>query len=141
MKIKISQDGVNTKSYIIISTILIVIILVVYNIGLHGESEAIVKSSKITTIRMTNRRSEIKYINEKSLINKIVVRINNIKVTRLKTSHYDYIANEGYGVEITYDNGKKDSLIVLEPYLVHRGIWYKIDNNTIEDFREFYNDN
>jgi len=92
----------------------------------------------ITSLKMLNPKLEVKDVKNKSDITKILTIINGVNVTKRDIQTRDGM---GYGVEITYSDGKKENLNFMGTYMFHNSNPYEVDKDISNELKNYYNKN
>lgn len=100
-----------------------------------------ISKNNITSFKIHNIDLYEKEIKNKSDRDKIIDLINSVKITKSGIEERDGV---GFGVTITYSNGKKFSASFLSQTMVYsfggKAIYCNIDKNIVDDLRNYYNE-
>ncbi len=97
--------------------------------------DKIVNENNITSLRIHNIKGEFKDVKSESDIKKIISIINGVKVIKSNVELKDGV---GYGVEITYSDGKKEGLSFSGTFLVHNNKYYEVDKDIVNELKSIY---
>lgn len=87
------------------------------------------------TMKIHNIKGEFKGIKNKTDINQAIDLVKSVKVIK---SNVEPIDGVGYGVEITYTDGKKENISFSSTYMIHDGKYYEVDKNVVNDLKSIY---
>lgn len=125
----------------------ILLVIVSTSLGACGsktkDKNDFVSKSNIRSFKIHNIKCEEKEIKSTSTRNKIIDLLNSVKITK---SDVEPRMGVGYGVIITYDDGKKFSASYLASTICYSNddkkfTWCDIDKNIVDDLRSFYDKN
>lgn len=101
----------------------------------------IVNENGIASLTINNLRGEIKDIKIKSDITKVVILINSVKIIKYNSSTETKLG-VGYGVLITYSNGKKEALAFTGgKFMTHNNKSYVVDKDISNEIKGIYEKN
>lgn len=135
------------KKNILLFILIVTLSTVYYGCASKSKNQTQSKSvfidkNNISSFKMHNIRGEEKEIKDNSDRNKIIDLINSVKITKSNVELHDGI---GYGVIITYANGKEFSASYLSSTMVYtidgKSTWCDIDKNIVDELRNYYNKN
>jgi len=98
----------------------------------------LVNENVISSLKMSDVKNEDKEIKSKSDITKVAMLINSLNILK---SDIQIRTGVGYGVEIFYLDGEKDSFGFLSSTMVHNGRCYEIDKDIVGEFMNIYKEN
>lgn len=137
---------IDIKEYkkIVLFITLIVILSSLYQ-GCNKQSQSntdFVKKNNISSFKIHNIGLEEKEIKNKADRDKIIDLINSVKIIK---SDVEQRTGVGYGVIITYEDGKKFSSSFLSSTMVYtiddKATWCEIDKNIVDKLRAYYDKN
>lgn len=96
----------------------------------------IIDTNGIVSIILFNNLSQGKNVKKKADMTKILDLINSVKITKkIYDGTFDGV---GYGLIITYDNGREEGISVGNSNMNLHGVEYEIDKNIRDDLVSIY---
>lgn len=127
------------KSKIIIFACLILTFALIGCVNIKKTSNSQIEDEKsITSMKIHNIKGEFKEIKNKTDIDQVVDLVKSVKVVK---SNIEPREGVGYGVEITYSNGKKENISFSGTYMFHDEKHYEVDKNVDNDLKSIYDKN
>lgn len=121
---------------IIIFTCMLSIFALIGCLNAKNKSAVTVQNeSNITSLKIHNSRAEFKEVKSQSDITQVVNMISSVRIIQADAEIKEGI---GYGVEITYSDGKKESFSFSNSIMFHDEKYYEVDKNVGDDLKSIY---
>lgn len=109
------------------------------NVKLNNKSDTkIVNENGIISLKMHNIKGELKEIKDKNDISKVITLINGLNILKNDIGLKDGV---GYGTEITYSDGKKETFEFSGDFMGHNNKHYEIDKNIDDELKNIFDKN
>ncbi|WP_160673846.1 hypothetical protein [Clostridium sp. C8-1-8] len=135
------------KKNILIFMLMVILITVCYGCDVKSKEQTqrkadFIEKSNISSFKIHNIQSEEKEIKDKSGRDNIIDLINSVKIKKSNVEPQDGV---GYGIMITYSNGKKFSASYLSSNMIYtidnKSTWCHIDKNIVDELKNYYDKN